>query len=418
MLVALTIGIVGLPNVGKSTLFNALTRTSVLAANYPFATIEPNVGVVHLPDPRLDKLAEIFGSASDRCPATGVLRRHRRHRARARREGEGLGNKFLANIREADAICQVVRVFADADVDPRRRQGRSRLDDIETINTELILADLQTIEKAVPRIEKEVKRQEDASAELARRRGGPGAAGSAATPLSASSDKLDDRARSRELGLLTAKPFIYVFNVDEDESSTDTEPQARTARRSWPRPTRCSWTPSSRPSCSSSTRQDAAEMLRDDRPGRIRAGPARPRRLPHPRPADLPHRRAQGVARVDHPPGRHRPAGGRRDPHRLRARLHQGRGRLLRRPRRGRLHGRGARPAARSASRARNTSWPTATSWRVSNSASTSDPPRGSAVILRRVIANLTGRPRFSNRGFSCVRRFYPFVTPPSMVLW
>jgi len=149
--VALTIGIVGLPNVGKSTMFNALTKNNVLAANYPFATIEPNVGVVPLPDPRLKKLAEIFGSAAI-LPATvsfvdiaGIVK--------GASEGEGLGNKFLANIREADAICQVVRAFVDDDV--HHVDGKvSPSSDLETINTELILADLQTLEKAVPRLEK------------------------------------------------------------------------------------------------------------------------------------------------------------------------------------------------------------------------------------------------------------------------
>src|SRR6058998_1279752 len=147
---SLTIGIVGLPNVGKSTLFNALTKNDVLAANYPFATIDPNVGVVNVPDPRLDRLAEMFSSVKV-VPATvsfvdiaGIVR--------GASEGQGLGNKFLANIRESDAICQVVRAFSDPDV--VHVAGRiDAADDIEVVHTELILADLQTLEKAVPRLD-------------------------------------------------------------------------------------------------------------------------------------------------------------------------------------------------------------------------------------------------------------------------
>jgi GTP-binding protein YchF len=210
--VALTIGIVGLPNVGKSTLFNALTRQTVLAANYPFATIEPNVGIVNLPDERLGKLAEIFGSQTI-LPATvsfvdiaGIVR--------GASEGEGLGNQFLANIREAAAIAQVVRVFEDPDV--IHVDGKvDPASDRETINTELILADLQTVEKALPRVEKEVKIKKRDAVELDALKAAQAVLERGDTIFSAvESDKLE-MEHLRELGLLTAKPFIYVFNVDD-----------------------------------------------------------------------------------------------------------------------------------------------------------------------------------------------------------
>ncbi len=216
---ALTIGIVGLPNVGKSTLFNALTKNTVLAANYPFATIEPNIGVVNLPDSRLDRLAEIF--SSEKIIAAPVSFVDIAGIVKGASEGEGLGNQFLANIREADAIAQVVRGFVDSDV--VHVEGRvDAKSDIETINTELILADLQTLEKARPRIEKEVKGKkaepqvlETIDQAIAVLNGG--------TPLSLSKLDITD---IKELGLLTAKPMLFVFNVDESILSSDEKRKA------------------------------------------------------------------------------------------------------------------------------------------------------------------------------------------------
>ncbi|MCF8529872.1 MAG: redox-regulated ATPase YchF [Candidatus Nanopelagicales bacterium] len=210
----LTLGIVGLPNVGKSTLFNALTKNNVLAANYPFATIEPNTGVVGVPDPRLETLAGIFGS--EKIIPASVMFVDIAGIVKGASEGAGLGNKFLANIRESDAICQVLRAFTDDDV--VHVEGRvSPKEDMETINTELILADMQTLEKALPRLQKEVRLDKSKAAVLEAAEAAQEILNSGKTLFSAGFDATP----IRELFLLTAKPFVYVVNADENELSDD-----------------------------------------------------------------------------------------------------------------------------------------------------------------------------------------------------
>ncbi|MCJ1657210.1 redox-regulated ATPase YchF [Staphylococcus sp. NRL 16/872] len=224
---ALTAGIVGLPNVGKSTLFNAITKAGALAANYPFATIDPNVGIVEVPDTRLNKLTEMV-EPKKTIPTTfeftdiaGIVK--------GASKGEGLGNKFLSHIREVDAICQVVRAFDDENV--THVSGRvNPLDDIEVINMELVLADLESVEKRLPRIEK-MARQKDKTAEMELR------------ILSRIKEALEngDPVRSLEFNdedqkyvnqaqLLTSKKMLYIANVGEDEIGDEDNDKVKAIR--------------------------------------------------------------------------------------------------------------------------------------------------------------------------------------------
>ena len=216
---SLSIGIVGLPNVGKSTLFNALTRAGALASNYPFATIDPNVGVVGVPDPRLAELAKLYDSA--RIVPASVRFTDIAGLVHGASQGQGLGNQFLAHIRETDAICQVVRVFADPDV--THVEGEvSPERDIETVVTELILADLQTLEKALPRLAKETRAAKDPQrAQVAQAAVAAQRLLDTGVTLSPAATAGIDLHALRELQLLTAKPFLYVFNCDVSELTDD-----------------------------------------------------------------------------------------------------------------------------------------------------------------------------------------------------
>lgn len=215
---ALSIGIVGLPNVGKSSLFTALTKKTGFAANYPFATIEPNVGLVPVPDKRLENLAELDHTAKI-VPATvefvdiaGLVE--------GASHGEGLGNKFLANIRDTDAICEVVRFFSDPNVEHVSKKVDPAAD-VDTIKTELILADIATIEKALPRLEKDAKRfgkDRALTFETAKKVYTGLLEEHRALSLDLSEE---EKLAIRELCLLTMKPILYIANVDEDRINDD-----------------------------------------------------------------------------------------------------------------------------------------------------------------------------------------------------
>jgi len=220
---SLSIGIVGLPNVGKSTLFNALTDNNILAANYPFATIEPNTGIVPIPDPRLNELSKLYNNAPIK-PATVTFVDIAGLVAGAS-TGEGLGNQFLANIRSCSAIVHVVRAFEDSNVlhvdeqhDPQK--------DIDIINTELVLADLQTVEKRLPRLEKEAKIDPKLKPQYDLLQKAYEALNDNKPVISALDG--EEIAELKDLQLITAKPVIYLFNVDDNTLSDDSAKQKLT----------------------------------------------------------------------------------------------------------------------------------------------------------------------------------------------
>ena len=334
-------GIVGLPNVGKSTLFNALTRTrKAESANYPFCTIEPNVGIVTVPDERL--AADRDGRGAPTLVPAAIELVDIAGLVKGAASGEGLGNKFLAHIREVDAIVQVVRCFEDANI-VHVEDHLHPIADIETIQTELMLADMESLARQKERLERVAKggdtsaKAAKAQIEVAKRllvhleAGKPGA--------DARADD-DERALAQPFFLLSMKPTLYACNVAEDDLATaDTNPLVAEVRQ-WVATHHGAEAVTISAQIESELAElpeaEAKEYLASHGVEESGVGDADPLDLPPARPAHLLHRRREGSARLDDPRRRHRPRGRRGHPLRPRARLHQGRddrlGRL--RPRR------------------------------------------------------------------------------------
>ncbi|WP_336832621.1 redox-regulated ATPase YchF [Staphylococcus pseudoxylosus] len=224
---ALTAGIVGLPNVGKSTLFNAITKAGALAANYPFATIDPNVGIVEVPDSRLDVLTEMV-EPKKTIPTTfeftdiaGIVK--------GASKGEGLGNKFLSHIREVDAICQVIRAFDDDNV--THVSGRvDPIDDIEVINMELVLADLESVDKRLPKLEKMARQKDKDAVNETRILSRIKEALEEGNPVRSLEFTEEDQKYVNQAQLLTSKEMLYIANVGEDEIGDEDNEKVKTIR--------------------------------------------------------------------------------------------------------------------------------------------------------------------------------------------